>query len=92
MRKKKKKGTIIQNARLEATPTRAMPEGMTREEMIAANKARIAKFHPEPDLSSISPQYKKVLSKLEHEKSMKERAKKLWYSVVSIPMGGIKKR
>jgi hypothetical protein len=92
MKRKKKKGTEIQNERLVSTQTHAMPEGMTREEMIAANKARVAKYHPEPDFSSISPQYKKALSKLEHEKSMKERAKKLWYSIVSVPMGGMKKR
>ena len=41
--------------------------------------------------STISPQYQKTLSKLEHEKTMKERAKKLWYSIVSVPMGGMKK-
>jgi hypothetical protein len=92
MVKIKKKEMPIQNWRLEATSTRAMPEDMTREEIIAANKARVAKFHPEPDFSTISPQYKKALSKLEHEKSMKERAKKLWCSIVSIPMGGMKKR
>ncbi len=62
-----------------------------REEIIAANKARVAKYHPEPDLTSISPNYAKALRKLEHEKNMKERAKRLWYSIVSIPMGGMKK-
>lgn len=92
MAKKKKQKKIIENWRLEATHPHASTKGMTREEIIAANKARIAKYHPEPDLSTISPQYKKALSKLEHEKSMKERAKKLWYSIVSVPMGGLKKR
>ena len=28
----------------------------------------------------------------EFEKNMKDRAKKLWYSIVSVPMGGMKKR
>jgi len=92
MAKKNKKKKIVENWRLEATPTRTSSKGMTREEIIAANKARVAKYHPESDLSTISPQYKKALSKLEHEKSMKEKAKKLWYSIVSVPMGGLKKR
>ena len=63
----------------------------TKEELIAENKAKVAKFHPEPDFSTISPQYKKVLQKLEREREMEERSKKLWFSVVSIPMGGMKK-
>lgn len=63
-------------------------EGMTKEEKIAANKARVAKYHPEPDLSNISPAYRRVLSKLEFEKGLK----KIWKSFVSVPMGGMKKR
>ena len=69
-----------------------MPEGMTREEMIAANKARVAKYHPEPDLSTCSKVIYESRKKIEFEKKMKEKAKKLWYSIVSIPMGGMKKR
>lgn len=79
------------SARLEAEQFQKSLQGMTKEEKIAANKARVAKYHPEPDFSTISPQYQKALSKLEHEKTMKERAKKLWYSIVSVPMGGLKK-
>lgn len=63
-------------------------EGMTMEEKIAANKARVAKYHPEPDLSNISPAYRRALSKLEFEKGLK----KIWKSIVSVPMGGMKKR
>lgn len=63
-------------------------KGMTKEEKIAANKARVAKYHPEPDLSNISPAYRRVLSKLEFEKGLK----KIWKSFVSVPMGGMKKR
>ena len=63
----------------------------TPEQRIAANKERIAKFHPEPDFSRMSPRYVKELKKLDHEKSMKEKAKKIWLSIVSIPMGGLNK-
>ena len=87
----KKKKTMKQRAMLERKEFEKSLKGMTKEEIIAANKARVAKYHPEPDFSTISPQYKKALSKLEHEKTMKEKAKKLWYSIVSVPMGGMKK-
>lgn len=91
--RRKMNETISANksARLEAKQFQKSLQGMTKEEKIAANKARVAKYHPEPDFSTISPQYQKALSKLEHEKTMKERAKKLWYSIVSVPMGGLKK-
>ena len=91
MTRKKKEKTIKQKIRRETKKFEESLKGMTKEEKIAANKARVAKYHPEPDLTSISPNYAKALSKLEHEKKMKERAKKLWYSIVSIPMGGLKK-
>jgi hypothetical protein len=39
----------------------------------------------------MSPKYLSALRKLKHEKEMEERAKKLWFSVVSVPMGGMKK-
>ena len=62
---------------------------MTKGEKIAANKARVAKYHPEPDFSTMSPKYLSTLRKFKHEKEMEERAKKLWFSVVSVPMGGM---
>ena len=78
-------------ARLEAEHFQKSLEGMTKEEKIAANKARVAKFHPEPDLSSCSKVIYQSRKKIEFEKKMKEKAKKIWYSVVSVPMGGMKK-
>lgn len=91
MTRKKKKETTKLKAKREAQEFEESLKGMTKEEKIAANKARVAKYHPEPDLTSLSPHYAKALSKLKHEKIMKERAKRLWYSIVSIPMGGLKK-
>ena len=85
---KKKKETAKQKMRREAREFEASLRGMTKEEIIAANKARVAKLHPEPDFSTISPQYLRALQKLKHEKTMMEKAKKLWFSVVSVPMGG----
>ena len=64
----------------------------TKEEIIAANRETVAQFHPEPDLNTISPKYKRALLELEHEKEMKERSKKMRFSVVSIPMGGMNKK
>ena len=89
---KMKKEKLKQKARRESKEFEASLKKMTIEQRIAANKARVAKFHPEPDFSNISPKYARELKKLEHEKTMKERAKKLWYSIVSVPMGGLKKR
>ena len=68
-----------------------MWKNKTKEELIAANRESVAKFHPEPDFTSISPKLKRSLQELEHEKEIKERSKKMWISVVSIPMGGMKK-
>lgn len=90
--KKKKKEKAKQKARREAREFEAKLRNMTPEEIIAANKERIAKFHPEPDFSNISPQYAREIRKLKHEKSMKEKAKKIWLSIVSVPMGGLNKR
>lgn len=90
--KLKKKETKKQREKREAREFEESLKGMTKEEIIAANKARVAKYHPEPDFSTISPKYARTLQKLEHEKKMKERAKKLWFSIVSVPMGGMKKR
>ena len=82
--KKQKKSTIEKQIESE--------KGLTKEQLIAINKARVAKFHPEPDFSTMSPQYKRALQKLEHEKEMKEKTKNQWTSVVSIPMGGMNKK
>ena len=69
-----------------------MEEGLTKEEKIALNKARVAKFHPEPDFTTISPRLAKERQKIKHEKDMMERAKRIWHSIVSVPMGGINKK
>ena len=79
-------------ARLEAKNFQESLQGMTKEEKIAANKARVAKYHPEPDFSTCSKAIYQSRKKIECEKNMKDRAKKLWYSIVSVPMGGMKKR
>lgn len=84
MAKKKKKETEKQRRKREAREFQASLRGMTKEEKIAANKARVAQYHPEPDMSSISPAYRRLLSKIVFEKSKK----KIWMSIVSIPMGG----
>ena len=65
---------------------------MTKEEKIAANKARVAKYHPEPDLNSCCRTIYQSRKKIEHEKEMRERTKGHWVSIVSIPMGGMNKR
>ncbi len=67
-------------------------KGQTKEQLIAANRARVAKFHPEPDISTFTPQYKKALQKLKYEREMKEKNKTQWVSVVSVPMGGMNKK
>ena len=90
-KKKKKKETKKQRERREEQEFQDSLKGMTKEEIIAANKARVAKYHHEPDFSTISPKYARALQKLEYEKNMKERAKRLWISIVSIPMGGLKR-
>ena len=64
----------------------------TKEEIIAINKARVAKFHPEPDYSTCSKTINQSRKKIEHEKEMRERTKGHWVSIVSVPMGGINKR
>lgn len=65
---------------------------LAKEEKIALNKAKVAKYHPEPDLSTMSTKIAKARQKLKDEKYMLEKAKKVWHSIVSIPMGGMKKR
>ena len=42
--------------------------------------------------TGVAAEYVRELKNHENEKSMKERAKKLWYSIVSVPMGGMNKR
>ena len=48
MTRKKKKETTKQKARREAQEFEKSLKGMTKEEIIAVNKARVAKYHPEP--------------------------------------------
>ena len=60
----------------------------TKEELIAENKARVAKYHPEPDLNTCSTTFYKARRKNEHEKEMMEKFKGHWVSIVSIPMKG----
>lgn len=79
-------------ARSEANKFQHSLQGMTKEEKIAANKARVAKYHPEPDYSTCSKAIVQSRKKIEFEKGMKERAKKLWCSIVSVPMGGMNKK
>ena len=59
-----------------------------KEELIAENKARVAKYHPEPDLNTCSTTFYKARRKNEHEKEMMEKYKGHWVSIVSIPMKG----
>lgn len=80
------------SARLEKEKFQKSLQGMTKEKKIAANKARVAKYHPEPDLTTCSTTVYKNRKKIEFEKKIKEKTKKLWYSIVSVPMGGMKKR
>ena len=64
----------------------------TKEEIIAINKAKVAQYHPEPDFSRSSTIVSKSRKKIEFEKEMKEKNKNLWFSVVSVPMGGQNKK
>ena len=79
-------------ARLEKEKFQKSLQGMTKEEKIAANKARVAKYHPEPDCTRCSTTVYKNRKKIELEKKIKEKTKKLWYSIVSVPMGGMNKK
>ena len=96
-KKKKKMNVKLSGNKLaqrEAQQFQNSLQGMTKEEKIAANKARVAKYHPEPDFSNVSPspQIAKERRKINHERNMLERAKKIWHSIVSVPMGGINKK
>ena len=70
----------------------AFEERLTKEEKIALNKAKVAQFHPEPDFSTGSTKMAKERLKIKHEKNMLEKAKKIWHSIVSVPMGGLNKK
>lgn len=63
----------------------------TKEQLIAANKAKVAKFHPGPDFVASSTLIAKERLKIKHEKEMLEKTKNQWTSIVSIPMGGMNK-
>lgn len=96
-KKKKKMNVKLSGNKLaqrEAQQFQNSLQGMTKEEKIAANKARVAKYHPEPDFSNVSPspQIAKERRKINHERNMLERAKKIWHSIVSVPMGGTNKK
>ena len=78
----KKKESEKQRKRREEREFQESLKGMTKEEKIAANKARVAKYHPEPDMSRFSSVYWRALSKLKNEKEIKERMKNKWYSIV----------
>lgn len=88
-KKKEKKKRKCKMSSIEAQIE--FEKGLTKQQLIAINKARVAKYHPEPDISTFSPQYKKALFKLKQEKEMKEKTKNQWVSIVSIPMGGLNK-
>ena len=82
--KKKKKKTTIE----EENERR---KNKSKEELIAENKAKVAKYHPEPDFSTCSKTINQSRKKIEHEKEMRERTKGHWVSIISIPMGGMNK-
>jgi hypothetical protein len=91
---KKKAKNKVKKKRYKETSIELQHEiekGQTKEQLIAANKAKIARFHPEPDLSTISPKIAKERQKIKHEKEMLEKTKNQWTSIVSIPMGGMNK-
>lgn len=69
-------------------------KGLTKDQIIAINKARVAKYHPEPDMSEISPGYRRALYKMESEKSKRksEEEHRQWVSIVSVPFGGMNKK
>lgn len=90
-KKKKKLNSPKVSYRREEEELTKLLRGKTNEEKIAICKERVAKHHHEPDTSSLSKRYLNGLIKLKQEKKMKERAKKFWYSIVSIPMGGLNK-
>lgn len=95
--KKKKMNVKLSGNKLAQREVRQFQnslQGMTKEEKIAANKARVAKYHPEPDFSNVSPslQIAKERQKIKHERDMLEKAKKIWHSIVSVPMGGTNKK
>lgn len=66
--------------------------GMTNDEKIAANKAKVAEKHPEPDYSTCSKTIRQSRKKIENEKEMREKTKGHWVSIVSVPMGGMNKK
>lgn len=55
---------------------------MTKEELIAENKAKIAKFHPEPNLNTYATSFYKARRRIEYEKEMREKYKGHWVSVI----------
>ena len=85
--KKKKKQTSIEKHD-------EWVKGLSKEEIIAINKERVAKYHPKPDMSEISPAYRRALYKMELEKSKKNSMKESgqWVSIVSVPFGGMNKK
>lgn len=88
-KKKAKKHTKKKKSSLEKYDD--MVKGLTKEELIAINKARVAQYHPEPDLSYVSPSYMKALRQVQKENREREK-KRPFVSIVSIPMGGMNKR
>ena len=84
----KKNMSENKRSRLEKAKFQKSLQGMTTEEKIAANKARVAKYHPDPDMTSNPTGIRRALSKLNFEKGLK----RIYMRVVSIPMGGLKKR
>lgn len=82
--KKKKKMTSLE----EEDERR---KNKTKEEIIAENRARIAKYHPKPDLDNICRSIYQSRKKIELEKEMREKTKGHRVSIISIPMGGLNK-
>lgn len=94
IRKKKarKKTTSTKTARKKKTSLEEEDERRaykTKEQLIAENRARIAKFHPDPDLDKICNTLYQSRKKIEYEKEMEEKNKSHRVFIISIPMGGL---
>jgi len=85
--KKKHKLNSKKIAKQEKEKFEKSLKGMTKEQKIAANKARVAKYHPEPDIKDFTPSYKRVLQKSKFKKTLKN----IYMRIVSVPMGGMNK-
>lgn len=91
VRKDNEAGIDTKNKTLEKKESSLQQEDIilrnkTKEEIIAENKARLAKYHPEPDLETYPTAIYRARKKIEYEKEMKKWNKGRWVSIISIPM------